>query len=341
MMMGKALHADIASWFFSAGSFDLRKEGFTGKIIPVSNEIFAKGFRHLKLKFAFLFKTKFIQDYDTVIFSGDCISAVRNCSQNTKKIYYCHTPPRYLYDLKQQYLEKIPFYLVPIFHVISSLFRWMYEKDLKSFDLIITNSRNTQNRLKHFTWFESQVLYPTVQLDGFNWWEQWDYYISVSRLSSAKRVDHIVQAFLKMPDKKLIVIYGVNDPQKQEIFHLAQDATNIEFITCPWNVGFADYVSHSIAWICVPIDEDFGMVPIESMAAGKPVLWVAEGGLKETIIDKKTWVLIPQWAAIDDIVSGVEYLSPERCLAMRADCEKRAGDFGLESFEKQLKNLIS
>jgi hypothetical protein len=79
LMMGKALGADIATGFFSKGSFDLRKEGFTGKMIEVSSEIFAKGFRHIKLKFAFLFKTKFLKEYDTVIFSGDSISAVRNC----------------------------------------------------------------------------------------------------------------------------------------------------------------------------------------------------------------------------------------------------------------------
>jgi len=93
LMMGKALEADIATWFFSKGSFDLRKEGFTWKMISVSSEIFAKWLRHIKLKWAFLFKTKFLSDYETVIFSWDCISAVRNCRRNTKKVYYCHTPP--------------------------------------------------------------------------------------------------------------------------------------------------------------------------------------------------------------------------------------------------------
>lgn len=341
MMMGKALKADIASWFFSSGSFDLRKEGFEGKIIPVSSEIFAKWFRHIKLKFAFLFQTKFIADYQTVIFSWDCISAVRNCAPATKKIYYCHTPPRYLYDLKQRYLQKIPFYMKPVFHIISSLFRYMYENDVKKIDLIITNSENTRQRLKHFTGLDSQVLYPAVNLASFQWATQWDYYISVSRLSSAKRVDHIVKAFLQMPDKKLIVIYWINDPQKQEIFDLAEWAKNIEFVTCPGNVWFNDYVANSIAGICVPVDEDFGMVPVESMAAGKPVLWVAEWGLKETVIDKKTGVLIAPGARVEDIIEGLNYLTPQRCLEMRDDCEARAEDFGLESFEKQLKNLIS
>jgi hypothetical protein len=149
-MMGKALGADIATGFFSKGSFDLREEGFTGKMIEVSSEIFAKGFRHLKLKWAFLTKTKFLDDYDTVIFSGDCLSAVRNCNQNTKKIYYCHTPPRYLYDLRDLYLGKIKWYMRPAFEILSFVFKRMYEKDIKQMDLILTNSENTRKRLKKF-----------------------------------------------------------------------------------------------------------------------------------------------------------------------------------------------
>ena len=110
LMMWKVLGADIASGFFSTGSFDLKSHWFTGKQIPISSEVFTKWFRHIKLKFAFLFRTHFLKQYDSVIFSGDCISAVRNCNKNTKKIYYCHTPPRYLYDLKSLYLKKNPYF---------------------------------------------------------------------------------------------------------------------------------------------------------------------------------------------------------------------------------------
>jgi glycosyltransferase involved in cell wall biosynthesis len=75
-----------------------------------------------------------------------------------------------------------------------------------------------------------------------------------------------------MPDKKIVVIYGENDPQRQKIFDLAKDSQNIEFKTLPGNVGFTDYVGNAIATIYIPIDEDFGMSPVESMAAGKPVI---------------------------------------------------------------------
>ncbi len=341
IMMWKVLGADIASGFFSDGSFDLRKELFTWKMISVSSEIFKKWFRHLKLKGAFLFKTKFLRNYETVIFSWDCISAVRNCTKSQKKIYYCHTPPRYIYDLNELYLEKINLLIRPIFKIGFYIFKTLYERDIKKMDLILTNSQNTKDRIKKFLWIDAEILYPPVDLSEFKYKWQWDYYLSFARLSTVKRVDRIVEAFKLMPEKKLVVIYGQNDPQKQEVMELAKWFLNIEFITLPGNIGFTDYVGNSIATIYIPVNEDFGMSPVESMAAGKPVIWVNEWWLKESIIDGKTWVLIDSEAKIEDIINAVEFLTPEKCIEMRNDCESRAWDFSLEKFSEKLNDLIS
>ena len=340
LMMAKALDADLASGFFSKWSFDLRKEWFKWEMISLTDEVFKKWFRHFKLKFAFLFKTKFLKNYENVIFSGDSISAVRNCWKNTKKVYYCHTPPRYLYDLKNIYLKKVPFLLKPAFLLVSYIFRKMYERDISKMDLIWTNSINTQKRIKKFLGVDSQILYPPGDLKEFRFLAQKDYYLSFARLADAKRVDKVIEAFKKLSEKKLVVIYWENDPQREKIFELAKWCENIEFKTLPWNIGFTDYVGNCIATIYIPIDEDFWMSPVESMAAGKPVLWVNEGGLKETIIDKKTWVLIKAWAEVDDIIDAVNFLTPELCLAMKEDCEARAKEFSLEQFEKNLKNFL-
>ena len=340
LMMAKSLDADLASWFFSKWSFDLRKEWFKWEMISVSSEIFKKWFRHIKLKWAFLFNTKFLTNYDTVIFSWDSISAVKNCRQDTKKVYYCHTPPRYLYDLKSVYYEKVPLLLKPFFNILTYLFRKMYEYDISKMDLILTNSENTKKRIQKFLWANSEVLYPPVDLKQFKFIDQKDYYLSFARLSDAKRVDKIVEAFTLMPNKKLIVIYWENDPQRNNIFEIAEPFQNIQFITLPWNVWFTDYIGNCIATIYIPVDEDFWMSPVESMAAWKPVLWVNEWWLKETIIDKKTWLLILDWTDISEIIKAVNILTPDLCLSMKADCENRAMDFCLDNFELKLKKLI-
>jgi len=119
-------------------------------MIEVSSEVFTKGIRHLKLKWNFLTNTKFLREYDVVIFSGDSISAVRNCKSETKKIYYCHTPPRYIYDLHELYLAKVPFVIKPFFKLACYIFRFLYERDISKMDIILTNSKNTQARIKKF-----------------------------------------------------------------------------------------------------------------------------------------------------------------------------------------------
>lgn len=327
IMMWKVLKADIASGFFSKWSFDLKKEWFNWKMISVSSEIFKKWFRHIKLKWAFLFNTKLLKDYNTVIFSWDCISAVRNCTKNQKKIYYCHTPPRYIYDLNELYLKKINIFVRPFFKVGFYVFKTLYERDIKKMDLVLTNSQNTKDRIKLFLWIDAEILYPPVDLKEFKYVWQWDYYLSFARISTVKRVDRIVEAFKMLQDKKLVVIYGENDPQRQEVMDLAKWFENIEFLTLPWNVGFTDYIGNSIATIYIPINEDFGMSPVESMSAWKPVIWVNEWWLKESIIDWKTWVLIDREAKIEDIVDAVLFLNKNKCLEMRQDCENRANDF--------------
>jgi glycosyltransferase involved in cell wall biosynthesis len=76
------------------------------------------------------------------------------------------------------------------------------------------------------------------------------------------------------------------------------------------------------------------------MAAGKPVIGVNEGGLKETILDKKTWILISDQAIVSDLKQAIIDLSPEKALEMRESCEKRSQDFSLDSFSEQLKNHV-
>jgi len=207
-------------------------------------------------------------------------------------------------------------------------------------DLILTNSKNTKERLKKFLNIDATVLYPPVQLNEFIYIDTKDYYLSFARLADAKRIDQIVLAFQKMPDKKLLIVYGENDPQREKIFTLAHGYENISFITFPGNIGFKECVGNAIATIYIPVDEDFGMSPVESMSAGKPVIGVAEWGLKETIIHEKTGILLPPDFCLDDLVQAVQTLTPEKCREMRYDCEYRARDFSIENFSIQLREHV-
>lgn len=275
-----------------------------------------------------------------VIFSGDSISAVRNCTKNTKKVYYCHTPPRYIYDLHDFYCKKVPKLLLPFFKIACRVFKYFYEKDISHMDIILTNSKNTQARIKKYLGLDSEVVYPCVDIKKFQYSEDSWYFLSFARLSDAKRVDKIVEAFLKIPNKKLIVIYGKNDPQKEKILTQAKDAKNISCLSLEDNNELDRYIAECRATIYIPIQEDFWMSPVESMSAWKPVIGVNEGGLKESIIHKKTWYLLNSTFTINDIIEAVEYFDEKRSLSFREDCEKQAQKFSIESMSLALQNIL-
>lgn len=278
-LMAKALDADLISGFFSEGSFDPRELGFTGKMIALGKPVFAKGFRHAILKYRFIEKTQFLADYDMVIFSGNCLDAVRNIPKTTKKIYYCHTPPRYIFDFRDRYMMRFPKWLHRIADRVLDRESRNYTKQLSLMDHIFTNSQNVHDRLLSFCDFESEILYPPIDIDRFVpnvSVPRANYFFSFARLSPPKRVDIIVDAFLQMPEQNLILTYGKNDPMKDDILAKIQNSKNIKAIESPSDIDLISLIQGARATIYIPIDEDFGMSPVESMACGTPVIGVNE-----------------------------------------------------------------
>jgi glycosyltransferase involved in cell wall biosynthesis len=157
-------------------------------------------------------------------------------------------------------------------------------------------------------------------------------------LEDYKRVDMIVKAFLRMPDKKLIVTSGGS-----ELAHLkriADNAPNIVFTGWVNEDRLRELVGRAIATIYVPIDEDFGMSPVESMAAGKPVIGVAEGGMLETVVQAETGTLIPGELSPEKVAHAVHKLTPARALEMREVCENRAAAFHPDRFIAGVKAFL-
>ena len=166
-LMAKSLGADLITGFFSDGSFDPRELGFEGRMIPLGGPVFAKGIRHLILKWRFFWSARILREYDIVIFSGDCLGALEHVRKDAEKIYYCHTPPRYLYDMRKKYISGLLLLARPIFHAAFIFFAFLYERNLGKFDCIITNSKNVQKRLKDFTGYDSQIIYPPTDMSRF------------------------------------------------------------------------------------------------------------------------------------------------------------------------------
>ena len=338
MVLAKALGAPIATSFVARDSFNPRQQGIkTIELTQEDNLIRLPGWRHLKVQFSFLFKTGFLKKYDIIIYSGDCLSAVHR-AKGKINIAYVHTPPRHLFDNYQirkneyQGLKKI------IFIIYAAISRWRYRRAIPKMDLLIANSRNVQKRIKKYLGYDSVVVYPPGDALPFRWLGQGDYYLSYARLYDVKRVDKIVQAFTKMPDKKLIVASG--GPELEKIKRIAKGHNNIKILGWVSDEELLNLIGNCIATIYLPLREDFGMSPVESMLAGKPVIGVNEGGLPETIIHQKTGFLLKPNFNIDDIVKAVKSLTPEIALKMKKDCQRQAQKFSSENFILGIKKEI-
>ena len=205
-------------------------------------------------------------------------------------------------------------------------------------DVIVANSTNVQRRIKHYLGKDAKVVYPPADTQRFSWRGQHGYYLSTARLDRLKRVELVIRAFMQMPTKRLIVASGGSETER--LRKIAVGAPNIGFTGWVSDRRLRSLLGGAIATLYVPRDEDFGMSPVESMAAGKPVIAAGSGGLQETVVDGETGTLLPADPSVDDIVEAVEELPPHRALAMRAACEARSQEFSTETFLSRMKAVI-
>lgn len=273
-------------------------------------------------------------DADVVLYSGIYAPLAVRRQVSGRRIYYCHTPPRFAFDRREEYLERAPRLARPMLARVFDHYRTAYCRAVRSMDLVLTNSRHMQARLERDLGIQARVLYPPIDTQGLSYLGQAGYYLSVGRLEPNKRVERIVRAFLSLPDRQLVVTSGGS--QLAELKRLVGTAPNIRFTGWINDAQLGELIGNAVAVLYLPRDEDFGMSAVEAMAAGKPVIGVADGGLKETVIDGETGILLDADPTPSAIAEAVARLTAERAAAMRAACEHRAQAFSRERFINEL-----
>ncbi len=178
--------------------------------------------------------------------------------------------------------------------------------DLKTADRVdhfIANSQFVSERIKRTYKRESTVIYPPVDVDRFSLYRQKEnFYITASRLVPYKKTKLIVEAFSKMGDKKLVVI-GAGE-ELEDIKAIASRVKNISVLGYCDDKAMAETISRAKGFVYAAI-EDFGIVPIEAMATGTPVIALDDGGTAETVQDKVNGIHFEK-QTIEDICDGVK-----------------------------------
>ncbi|MHC1791370.1 glycosyltransferase [Solidesulfovibrio sp.] len=251
------------------------------------------------------------------------------------QILYCHTPPRILYDHRDFYLARQSRLRRPVYRLLGARYRRRYEAAIRAMDAVVANSETVRRRIREFLGLEPEVVHPPVDTAAFPNLGQEPFYLSTARVDVLKRVDVVVRAFCDLPDKRLVVVSGGSELAR--VREIAAGHPNIEIRGWTEAAELRRLIGTAIATVYIPRDEDFGISPVESMAAGKPVIGVREGGLTETVLHGETGILLPPDPGPADVARAVAELGPAEALGMRAACQRRAAAFDTAVFIRNMQ----
>lgn len=281
-----------------------------------------------------------LSEYDLVISSSH--ACAKGCITNAQQTHvsYVHSPVRYAWDLTHQYLKQsnmdkglkgfIAKYLLHKFRI------WDY-RTANNVDHYISNSNYIAQRIWKTYRRDAQTIYPPVDVERFAFVEEKeDFYLAASRQVPYKRIDLIVEAFTKMPEKRLIVIG--DGPEEDKIKKIAEGHSNIKIKGFLGNDALRDHMQRAKAFVFAA-EEDFGIIPVEAQACGTPVIAFGAGGALETVVSGKTGIFFDQQTA-DSICEAVNEFEKKSGTINPKACRKHAEKFAPEIFRENLKAAV-
>jgi len=225
---------------------------------------------------------------------------------------------------------------------------WDYQAAQNN-DVILANSDTTASRIQKYYRRNSQVVYPPIETKRFakkldaitksEYFNTEKYYIILSALTEFKKLDVAISAFKNISSANLLIIWAWEYRKNLEAF--CDHNKNIKFTWAQYGDDLVSLVQNSSGLI-FPGEEDFGIVPIEVMAAGKPVFALRKWWLTETVIDWKTGSFFdsPEW---DDFI---EKFHDFHALNIwwhysSIECKNQAAKYDSEVFHKKILALTT
>jgi len=338
LTLAHGLDAELVCGRWDQGSF-ARSEHSALQITDLGLPDYPAGLRTLMLARAFAQSGARLKPADAHIYSGVCAPLAAAHDHCRRRIFYCHTPPRFLFDQRDFYRQSLPALLRPLLDALNAWLEPRYRHAVAQMDCVVANSQHVRARIAEHLGVAATVIYPPCELERFGFASSSNFFFSNARLDPLKRVDRIVAAFLQMPKQNLVV--ASSGPEAKRLQALAVDAPNVRFVGRLSDAEMAQYLAECRALIYIPVDEDFGISPVEAMASGKPVIAARAGGLLESLIEGETGVFIAADAPLEQLIEAVGRLDGVSAERMRAACEARALAFGRERFIAEIKAVLA
>jgi len=337
LTLARGLGADVIS--ANVDKSIIAKMGFSDvNVISLGNTIKIPPLKQIHLSWMF-WRADLRDEYDLFIFSGNW--AHYASFRHKPNLWYCFTPPRPFYDLYQTFLGRENLLRGILFRAWVFAHRRFDQMAVARCEKIAADSKNVQKRIMRYYKRESTVIYPPVDSGIYKYNKNGDFWLSVNRLYPEKRVDLQIDVFRELPEEKLIIVGGHIEKGDHASGYANKLLENVpKNVTFKRNVTGKELIqlyADCKAVITTSLDEDFGMVPLEEMASGKPVVAVNEGGYKETVVHGKTGFLVNADKA--SLIKAVRAMkNPAK---YRSACIARAKEFDTHILIESIKQLIS
>jgi glycosyltransferase involved in cell wall biosynthesis len=276
-----------------------------------------------------------MQSYDLVISSESGPAKGVIVAPHALHVCYCHSPMRYLWDQSPEYERQAgPLtraLMGPVFHYV----RMWDQVSSQRVDYFVANSRFIAQRIAKYYRRASEVIHPPVAVDAFDSSRpSEDFYLAVGQLVRYKRPDLLVEAFNRLGKPLRVIGDGEMLPALRRVAH-----PNVHLLgSQPFSI-VRDLYARCRALI-FPGIEDFGIVPVEAMASGKPVIAFGRGGVLDTVIDGVTGFLFHE-QSVDALVQAVRDFEERRGSFDSAVIRAHAMSFSEQRFKSQFTSYIA
>jgi len=273
-----------------------------------------------------------LSSYDLILSSSHCVAKGVLSHAEQLHICYCHTPMRYAWDLTHEYLARMGIKKGIMRAFLHRLRGWDVQSAHRV-DHFLANSKFVAKRIRKIYGRQAHVIYPPVDVEFFGLEERKEgYYIAASRFVSYKKMDLIIDAFSSMPKKRLVVVG--EGPEEKRLKKMA--GKNVEFLGFQEDRMLRGLLQRAKAFVFAAV-EDFGILPVEAMACGTPVIGLKRGGLCETVLDGVSGLFFdePDSSSICSAVERFENMDfePRRV-------RERAEIFRKERFEREFFEFV-
>ena len=276
-----------------------------------------------------------LNEYDLVISSesGPAKGIIPNST--ALHVCYCHSPMRYIWNMYNSYYDSSGLMTRLMMPPLAHYLRTWDVATANRVDDFAANSITVARRIKSYYRRDAEVIHPPVDTSAFHpvpQAEVSDHYLMVGELVGYKRPDLAVEAFNRMK-MKLVVIGG--GEMLERLRKMAGPTVTI-MGPQPFRVLQEQYARCKA--LIFPGEEDFGIVPVEAMASGRPVIAFNRGGATETVVAEKTGVFFDT-QTVDALVEAVEHL--ERMDLRPGDAVARAAEFRTEIFMRKFASFVN